>query len=80
MARHVRIRLLLIASVMAIAGLVWFSGERPRVTSDHSFHQVEATESMLRASLERARALNEYLSTGQRVFLAQAERFERDSP
>jgi diguanylate cyclase (GGDEF)-like protein len=76
-ARHARIRLLLIASVLAIATVVWVAGERQRAASDHSFRQVDATGSMMRASLARARAFSEYVGTGQRYFQRQIDQSER---
>ena len=69
MPRHVRIRLLLAAAIVAIAAAVLFSGERQRSAGDQAIAELQSAEAMLTSMLDQHAGINGYLGTGRSSFL-----------
>ena len=77
MSRHVRIRLLLAAAVVVIAGAVWLAGAGQRSAANGSFGEIEAAHGMLLSMLDQEDGFNSYLATGRASSLARYERGRR---
>ena len=77
MSRHVRIRLLLAAAVLVIAGAVWLAGAGQRSAANGSFDEIEAAHGMLLSMLDQEDGFNAYLATGRASSLARYERGRR---
>ena len=72
-----RIRLLLAAAVLVIAGAVWLAGAGQRSAANGSFGEIEAAHGMLLAMLDQEDGFNSYLATGRASSLARYERGRR---
>jgi len=62
MSRHVRVRLLFVLAIAAIAGAVWIAGDSQRTAANRGFAEANATYSMIRAMLVQQSELRGYLS------------------
>jgi len=73
MQRHLRIRLLLVAAIAAMAGAVWLASESQRSAANASFGELEAAQSVLTAMFEQQGGVRGFVETGRPAFLQEYE-------